>query len=118
VRDDPPVLVLIAADPRDSHRAFEAMRIGVGVVAGDNAVTFVLTGGAVHLLDDDTDPLVDGDDVARFRATLREMAIPFHVEASAVPADPDWNADRHPVVPVTPAEIADLVRAARRVIAF
>ena len=28
-----PVLVLISSDPRDSGRAFEAMRIGVGVVA-------------------------------------------------------------------------------------
>jgi hypothetical protein len=81
-------------------------------------VTFVLVDGADHLLDDDTDPLVDGDDIAKFRTTLREMAIPFHVEASAVPADPDWNADRHPVVAVTPGEIGDLVRGARRAIVF
>ena len=46
--EDQPVLVVIACDPRVSHRAFEAMRIGVGVVAGENAVTFVLRGPAVH----------------------------------------------------------------------
>ena len=45
-----------------SHRAFEAMRIGIGIVAGENQVTFVLTGPAAHLLDADTDELVDGDD--------------------------------------------------------
>lgn len=116
--DDRPVLVLISPDPRASHRAFEAMRIGVGVVAGDNQVTLVLTDGAAHLLDADTDDLVDGDDVARFRGTLRQLGVPFHVEATAIPDDPDWNADGHPVVPVTPARIAELVRQARRCLVF
>jgi hypothetical protein len=118
VADDRPVLVLVTANPRTSHRAFEAMRIGAGIVAGENAVTVVLADGAVHLLDDDTDALVDGDDVAKFRASLRQLGIPFHVEAGAVPTDPDWNAEGHPVVRVTPVEIAGLLRRARRVIVF
>ena len=65
------------------------MRIGVGVVAGENDVTFVLTDGAVHLLDDDTDDLVDGDDIAKFRGSLRTLGIPFHIDATALPTDPD-----------------------------
>lgn len=113
-----PVLVLISTDPRVSGRAFEAMRIGVGVVAGENEVAFVLTGPAVHLLDGDTDDLVDGDDLARFRENLRRLGIPFHVEAEAVPAAPDWNADDHPVVRVGRDDIVELVRGARRVLAF
>ncbi len=115
---DSPVLVLIASDPRTSHRAFEAMRIGVGVVAGENRVTFVLADGAVHLLDDDTDELVDGDDIAKFRASLRQLGVPFHVEASALPHDPSWNVDKHPVIPVTHDEIAGLMRDARSFIVF
>jgi hypothetical protein len=115
---DEPVLVLITEDPRVTGRAFEAMRIGIGVVAGENEVTFVLAGPAVHLLDADTDDLVDGDDIAKFRENLKRLGIPFHVEAAAVPPDPDWNADGHPVVRVSRAEIADLVRAARRFIVF
>ena len=116
--DDRPVLVLISADPRATHRANEAMRIGLGVVAGENEVTFVLTGPAVHLLDADTDDLVDGDDIAKFRANLKKLDIPFHVERSAIPADPDWNADAHPVVPVSPEDIATLVSRGRRFIVF
>lgn len=116
--DEQPVLVLISADPRASGRAFEAMRIGVGIVAGENQVTFVLTGPAIHLLDGDTDDLIDGDDVAKFRANLRALGIPFHVEADAVPDDRDWNADGHPLVPVTREQIADLVRAGRRALVF
>jgi hypothetical protein len=115
---DEPVLILITQDPRESGRAFEAMRIGVGIVAGENDVTFVLTGPAVHLLDADTDDLVDGDDVAKFRASLQRLGVPFHVETGAVPSDSEWNADGHEVIHVTREQIADLVRAARRVIAF
>jgi hypothetical protein len=118
VSDDQPVLLLISSDPRQSHRAFEAMRIGVGVVAGENEVTFILTDGAVHLLDDDTDDLVDGDDIAKFRGSLRTLGIPFHVEATAIPNDPDWNTDGHPVVPISRQRIAELVRQARRFLIF
>jgi hypothetical protein len=117
VTEPAPVLVLISTDPRQSHRAFEAMRIGVGIVAGENAVTFVLAGPAVHLLDADTDELIDGDDVAKFRASLQALGIPFHVEATAIPTD-DWNEDRHEIVPVTADEIAALVRHARRALVF
>lgn len=116
--DAEPVLVLIAVDPRVSHRANEAMRIGLGVVSGENDVTFVLSGAGVHLLDGDTDDLVDGDDIAKFRTALRQLGIPFHVEADAVPADPDWNADGHPIILVTRDETAELVRRSRRVLAF
>lgn len=116
--DEQPVLVVIAADPRTSHRAFEAMRIGVGVVAGENQVTFVLRGPAVHLLDADTDDLVDGDDIAKFRDNLKRLGVPFHVEDAAVPPDPDWNEGGHPVVRVSPAQIAELVRQGRRFIVF
>jgi hypothetical protein len=117
-RHETPVLVLISIDPRESHRANEAMRIGLGVIAGEHPVTFVLTGPAVHLLDADTDDLVDGDDIAKFRANLRSLDVPFHVEDDAVPADLDWNADRHPIVRVSRASIPELIRGARRVIAF
>ena len=115
--DEAPVVVLISADPRTSHRAFEAMRIGVGIVAGENAVTFVLTGPAAHLLDADTDELVDGDDVAKFRASLRALGVPFHVEASAIP-EGDWNEEGHEVIPMTTDQIAALVRGARRALVF
>jgi hypothetical protein len=118
VPDEQPVLVVISADPRSSHRAFEAMRIGIGVVAGENEVTFVLRGPAVHLLDADTDDLVDGDDIAKFRDNLKRLGIPFHVEESAMPPAPDWNEGRHPIVRVSRARVAELLRQGRRFIIF
>ena len=113
-----PVVVVISADPRVSHRAFEAMRIGTGIVAGENQGAFVLTGSGVHLLDEDTEALVDGDEIARFRATLRDLGVTFQVEATAVPTDPTWNADKHPIVPVSRDRIAALLRGAGRTLVF
>jgi predicted peroxiredoxin len=112
-------LVLISADPRVSGRAFEAMRIALGVVAGENDVTIVLTGPAVHLLDADTDDLVDGDDIAKFRENLKRLGVPFHAEKSALPVDGEgWNEEKHRVIPVSPDEIAALVGKAERFIIF
>ena len=118
VTGSPPVLVLISEDPRVSHRANEALRIALGIVAGESTVTIVLGGPATRLLDEDTDGLVDGDDIAKFRAALRRLQIPFHVEAAARPADADWNAEGHPIVPVTAADVAALVAQARRLLVF
>jgi hypothetical protein len=112
-----PTLVLISEDPRVSHRANEAMRIALGIVAGENAVCIVLTGPAVHLLDDETDDLVDGDDIAKFRAALRKLGVPFHIEGTP-PAQPDWNGDEHPVVPVSAAEVAAMLPRATRFLVF
>ena len=116
--DRQPVLVVISEDPRVSHRANEAMRIALGVVAGENPVRIVLAGPAVHLLDEDTDDLVDGDDIAKYRAALRKLGVPFHVEPTARPRDPGWNADGHPLVPVTEDEIAAFASQATRFMVF
>ena len=112
------VLVVISADPRVSHRAHEAMRIALGMVAGDNEVALVLAGPASHLLDEDPDDLVDGDDVAKVRASLKKLGVPFHVESAALPADPGWNAEGHSVVPIEPAGVAALIARASRFIVF
>ena len=113
-----PVLVLISEDPRVSHRANEAMRIALGIVAGETPVDIVLAGPAVHLLDEDTDDLVDGDDIAKFRAALKKLGIPFRVETVARPDTPSWNSDGHPVSPITPDGIAALASKATRFLVF
>src|SRR5262245_40409353 len=94
------------------------MRIALGVVAGENAVDIVLTGAAAHLLDEDTDDLVDGDDVAKFRAALTRLGIPFHVEAASVPEEAGWNAEGHRVVPIGAEGISALATRASRFIVF
>ena len=94
------------------------MRIALGIVAGETPLDIVLTGPAVHLLDEDTDDLVDGDDIAKFRAALKKLGVSFHVEKDAAPAEVSWNADGHPVAPITPDGIAALVAKAQRYLVF
>jgi len=112
-----PVLVLISADPRTTHRANEALRIALGILAGENDVSIILHGKGTALLAADTDDFVDGDDIARHLATLKKLGQTFHVEARP-PPDGDWNDAGHPVVPVTPQEIADLLAGSARVLIF
>src|SRR5262252_8437038 len=116
--DRQPVLVIVSEDPRVSHRANEAIRIALGVVAGENPVQVVLSGPAVHLLDEDIDELVDGDDIAKFRAALKKLGIPFHVEGTTLPSTPAWNVEGHPVVTVSAAGIAAFVAQASRFLIF
>ncbi|HXH81737.1 MAG TPA: hypothetical protein VNN07_02295, partial [Candidatus Tectomicrobia bacterium] len=73
-----PVVVVIAADPRRTGRAFEGMRIAAGIVGSETPVAVVLRGPAAHLLDADTEDLVDGDEVATVRDALRRLGVPFH----------------------------------------
>ena len=113
-----PTLVIISEDPRVSHRANEAMRIALGAVAGENPVDIVLAGPAAHLLDEDTDDLVDGDDIVKYRASLRKLGIPFRVDPAAVPADPGWNVEGHAVIRTTVDDIAALLARVSRFIVF
>ncbi len=117
--DSLPVLVLVSEDPRGSHRANEALRIALGVAAGENSVTIVLTGPAVHLLDADTDDLVDGDDIAKYRSTLAKLGIPFRIDRSAILSDgSEWNVEGHATIPVSREEIAELIASSRRFLMF
>jgi len=118
VTDQTPILVLIGTDPRRSHRANEALRIALGIVSGENDVIVILSGPGAHLLDDDTDELEDGDDIAKFRANLSALGVPFHVEEDSLPPEPDWNAAGHPVTVLGRAGIADLMRRSRRTLIF
>src|SRR5436309_1071530 len=90
-----------------------ATALGLAQAALDRGANVYL-----YLIDDGTDELVDGDDIAKFRASLRQLGVPFHIEASAIPHASDWNADKHPIVPVSREDIADLMRHARSFIVF
>ena len=61
---------------------------------------------------------MDGDDIARFRENLKRLGIPFHVDTEAIPTAPDWNEAAHPVIRVSRAQIAELVRRGRRFLVF
>jgi hypothetical protein len=112
------VLVLVAADPEVSHRANEAVRIALGILAGENDVTLVLLGPAAKVLGPEIEDYVDGEDTVKHVATLKKLGQTFHVERSAIPSAADWNVGGPDVVPLSTEELARLIAKSDRVLVF
>jgi hypothetical protein len=115
------VLVVVSVDPELSHRANEAVRIALGILAGENDVTLVLLGPAAKILSPDIEDYVDGEDTLKHVATLKKLGQRFHVERSAIPATTgsgDWNADGPEVIPISTDDLADLMARSDRVLVF
>jgi predicted peroxiredoxin len=112
------VLIVVSADPEVSHRANEAVRIALGILAGENDVTLVLLGPAAKVLSAEIEDYIDGEDTLKHVATLKKLGQSFHVERSAIPGAADWNVGGPQVVPVGAAELAALVAGSDRVVVF
>jgi hypothetical protein len=113
-----PVLVAVSVDPETSHRANEAVRIALGILAGENAVTIALLGAGAKVLDADVEDYVDGEDLLKHLGTLRKLDQAFHVERSAIRPDPGWNPLRLEVVPIDREDLARLLAGSRRALLF
>jgi hypothetical protein len=77
------VAVVIAEDPTKTHRAVEALRIALGLCAGDHETTIVLLGKATMLLTDETDDVVDVDILEKYRPSFAQLGVPFVVESGS-----------------------------------
>ena len=112
------VLVLVSVDPEASHRTNEAIRIALGIIAGENDVTIVLLGAAAKALAAEVEDYVDGEDIRKHVATLKKLGQSFHVERQAIPADPEWNADGPTVLPIERDDLSALITKSDRVLVF
>jgi sulfur relay (sulfurtransferase) DsrF/TusC family protein len=113
-----PVLVAVSVDPETSHRANEAVRIALGILAGENAVTIALLGAGAKVLDADVEDYVDGEDLLKHLGTLRKLDQAFHVERSVIRSDRGWNPLGLEVVPIDRADLARLLAGSRRALLF
>lgn len=73
------VTVLVRQDPRMTHRPVEALRIALGLSAGDHDVRVLLLDGAPLLLSDDLDDVVDADILEKYLPSLKQVEIRFFV---------------------------------------
>ncbi len=69
--------VVIREDPRKSHRPVEALRIALGLAAGDHKTTVVLLGEASRLISDEIDDIIDVDILEKYLPSLEHLEIPF-----------------------------------------
>ncbi len=112
------VLVLISVDPETSHRTNEAIRIALGIIAGENDVTIALLGPAAKVFDPEVEDYVDGEDIVKHVATLKKLGQVFHVERAAIRGEGGWNANGPAIVPFDRDALADLIAKSDRVLVF
>jgi len=110
------IVTVIREDPCKSRRAVEALRIALGLSAGDNPLTVVLLGQAPRLLSDDLDDVQDLEILEKYLPSFKHLKIPFIVPPGARDA---FSLDSGFEIREAPAEeVAALVAAADRALAF
>ena len=109
------IAVVIAEDPTETHRPVEALRIALGLCAGDHETTIVLLGRAPILLTDETDDVVDVDILEKYRPTFAQLGVPFIVESHA---STEAILDDFSVTQKSPEEIRHLIHSCDRALVF
>jgi len=109
------IAVVISEDPRATARPVEALRIALGLYAGDHKMTVVLLGQAPLLLMEDTEDIIDADILEKYLPSFKHLSIPFVVEPGSMvdAVGTDFSVTTLPV-----DEIRQLVRSVERSLVF
>lgn len=109
------IAVVISEDPYVTARPVEALRIALGLCAGDHETTVVLLGQAPRLLMEDTDEIMDVDILEKYLPSFTHLSVPFIVESGA--AMDAWS-DNFSVTTHTVDEIRQLIQTVDRSLVF
>lgn len=109
------IAVVISEDPFLTARPVEALRIALGLCAGDHETTVVLLGLSSRLLMRDTEEIVDVDILEKYLPSFKQLSIPFIVEPGT--AMDAWSDDFF-VTTRSVDEIRQLVRTVDRSLVF
>jgi len=109
------VAVVISDDPRSTARPVEALRIALGLCAGDHDTTVVLLGPASRLLMEDIEEIIDAEILEKYLPSFKHLTVPFIVETGT---SMDMWSDDFSVTTRTADEIRQLVRSADRSLVF
>ncbi|HZD12652.1 MAG TPA: hypothetical protein VE177_03945 [Candidatus Binatus sp.] len=85
------IAVVISEDPCVTARPVEALRIALGLCAGDHKTTVILLGRAPVLLMDHTEEIVDVDILEKYLPSFKHLSVPFIVEPGT--AMDTWSDD-------------------------
>ncbi len=109
------VAVVIADDPCLTARPVEALRIALGLCAGDHDTTVILLGPASRLLMEDTEEIVDAEILEKYLPSFKHLAVPFIIEPGSTMNT--WSDD-FSVTTRTTDEIRQFIRSADRSLIF
>ncbi len=109
------IAVVISGDPTVTGRPVEALRIALGLCAGDHETTVVLLDRTPSLLMENTEEIVDVDILEKYLPSFQHLSIPFVVE----PGTPiDTLSDDFSVKILPVDEIRQLIRSVDRSLVF
>jgi sulfur relay (sulfurtransferase) DsrF/TusC family protein len=109
------IAVVISEDPYVTARPVEALRIALGLCAGDHETTVVLLGRASSLLMEESDEIIDIDVLEKYLPSFKHLAVPFIVEIGTAT---DLLSDGFIVNTRTADEIRLFIRSADRSLVF
>lgn len=109
------IAVVISEDPFVTARPVEALRIALGLCAGDHETTVVLLGPASRLLMTETEEIIYIDILEKYLPSFKHLSVPFIVEPGTVMNN--WS-DSFTVTVRTADEIRQLVRIVDRNLVF
>lgn len=109
------IAVVISEDPFVTARPVEALRIALGLCAGDHETTVILLGPASRLLMTDTEEIMDVDILEKYLPSFKHLSVPFIVEPGTVMDD--WS-DSFSVTIRTADDIRQLIRTVDRSLVF
>ena len=109
------IAVVISEDPCLTARPVEALRIALGLCAGNHETTVVLLGRSPLLLMRDTEEIIDVDILEKYLPSFKHLSVPFIVEPETTMNV--WS-DNFSVTTRTADEIRQLVRSVDRSLVF
>ena len=109
------IAVVISEDPCVTARPVEALRIALGLCAGNHETTVVLLGRAPLLLMENTEEIIDVDILEKYLPSFKHLSVSFVIESGTVM---DALSDDFSLTPRTSDEIRHLVRSAERNLIF
>ena len=109
------IAVVISEDPFVTARPVEALRIALGLCAGDHETSVVLLGHATRLLMQDMEEIIDADILEKYLPSFKHLSVPFVVEPGTVM---DAWSDNFSVTTRTADEIRHLIQSTERNLIF
>ncbi len=109
------IAVVISEDPSVTARPVEALRIALGLCAGDHETTVILLGRAPHLLMEETEEIIDVEILEKYLPSFKHLSVPFLVEPGT--AMDTWS-DSFSVTARPADEIRQFIRTVDRSLIF
>jgi sulfur relay (sulfurtransferase) DsrF/TusC family protein len=102
------VAVVISQDPCVTARPVEALRIALGLCAGNHETTVILLNRAPVLLTHDTEGIVDVDILELYLPSFKHLSVPFIIEPGTAI---DMWSDNFSIASLPADEIRELLRS-------